>query len=158
MAPTASTLHSLAASFLAAFTNLSTTDHISLRSSTCTHIFAPSSLRIPPKSNTQFAAHLTNNLIPILSHFPVTAKETHVNEVGRQVTIWATGVPEFRSEVMDGEKKEWEYVGEYIFLLDVGEHGKIERIVEFLDSLSTERLRGLVERARRNAGVDERAW
>ncbi|KAH7089280.1 hypothetical protein FB567DRAFT_523425 [Paraphoma chrysanthemicola] len=158
MSPTTSTLHNLAASFLAAFTNLSTTDHIFLRSPTCTHIFAPSSLHITPKSNPQFAAHLTNNLIPILSHFPVTAKEIHINEKGRQVTIWATGVPEFRPEVMDGDMEEWAYVGEYIFLLDVADDGKIERVVEFLDSLSTERLRGLVERARRNKGVDERAW
>jgi ketosteroid isomerase-like protein len=158
MSPSASHLHETATSFLAAFTNLSATDHIALRSPTCTHIFAPSSLSMQPKTNAQFSAHLTNNLVPILAHFPVTAKEIHVNEARRQVTIWASGVPEFREEVKDGEAAEWEYVGEYIFILDVDEEGRVERVLEFLDSLATERLRGLVVRARKNLGKEGNAW
>lgn len=74
------------------------------------------------------------------------------------MTLWATGTPEFKKEVMDGEREGWEYTGEYIFILDVDEEGKIVRVVEFLDSKGTERLRGLVERARRNMGEGGKAW
>jgi hypothetical protein len=109
-------------------------------------------------TNDQFSALLTNNLGPILAHYPITAKEIHVNEAGRQVTIWATGVPEFRAEVKDGEGTGWEYVGEYIFILDVDEEGRIERILEFLDSLATERLGGLIGRAMKNLGKEGKAW
>lgn len=93
-----------------------------------------------------------------MHHFPVTAKEIHVNEAGRQVTIWANATPEWKKEAMGERKgeegrKEWEYTGEYIFILDVDEEGKIVRVLEFLDSLGTERLRGLMVRARENVGL-----
>lgn len=54
--------------------------------------------------------------------------------------------------------KEWEYVGEYMFLLDVDEQGKICRIVEFLDSLGTERARVLIAKAWKNAGASEKLF
>ncbi|KAF2032477.1 hypothetical protein EK21DRAFT_109857 [Setomelanomma holmii] len=158
MSKNSSELQRIAAAFLRGFTELSAEDHVALRSPTCNHIFAPSSLSIPTKTNEQFASHLTNNLIPLLAHFSVTAKEIHINEAARQITIWATGVPEFREEVKDGEEKEWEYVGEYIFILNMNDDGKIERVLEFLDSLATERLRGLMVRARKNLGADGKAW
>jgi hypothetical protein len=44
---------------------------------------------------------------------------------------------------MDGEEKEWEYTGEYVFILDINQEGRIDRVLEFLDSLETGRLRGL---------------
>jgi len=50
----------------------------------------------------------------------------------------------------DGDEAEWEYTGEYIFILDMDEEGRITRVVEFLDSLATERVRGLMGKARRN--------
>lgn len=121
-------------------------------------VFAPSSLQIPPKTNSDFATHIDANVRPLLTAFPVTAKEVHINEPKRQITIWATGKPEFRAEAMDGEKEEWDYTGEYIFILDVNEEGKIERILEFLDSLATGRLRGLMGRARKNLGKNGPAW
>ncbi|ORY11329.1 hypothetical protein BCR34DRAFT_624851 [Clohesyomyces aquaticus] len=147
-----SSLHTLATSFLSAFTSLSSSQHISLRSPTCTHIFAPASLSIPPKTNSDFAAHMLR-LQEILIRFPVTAKEIHVNDEKRQAVIWATGRPDFREEVRGNEEKgdeDWEYTGEYIFMLDVDGEGRIERIVEFLDSKGTERLLGMVKRAREN--------
>lgn len=158
-----SSLHDLATSFLSAFTHLSpSSTHIALRSSTCTHIFAPSTVGIPPKSNSAFATHIDNAVRPLLTAFPVTAKEIHINEAQRQVTIWAFGTPEFRPEAMGlergGERQEWDYTGEYIFILDVNEEGKIERVFEFLDSKGTERLRGLMGRARRNMGKEGEAW
>jgi hypothetical protein len=159
MSLTRTSLQTIASSFLSAFHNLSVSDHLALRASTCTHIFAPSSLNIAAKSNAAFAAHITNNILPLLNHFPVTAKETHTNEAQRQVTIWATGKPEFKKEVMGGEsEEEWDYVGEYSFILDIDEDGKIIRIVEFLDSLATERLRGLMVKARQNLGTGGKAW
>jgi len=84
-----------------------------------------------------------------MSPFPVTAEEIHVNKGGRQNTIWAMEKPEFKEEVR-GEEEEgfWGYTGECIFILDVDEEGKITRVLEFRDSLATERLRGLMGRAR----------
>ena len=76
---------------------------------------------------------------------------------GGQVTIWAIGVPEFRAEAVDGMEGEWEYTGEYVFILDVNEEGKISRVLEFLDTKGRERLRGLMERARRNLGQEGKA-
>jgi hypothetical protein len=147
-----SSLHKTAEAFLTAFNNLSASEHIALRAETCTHIFAPASLNPPPpKTNADFAAHVTN-LGSILVHFPVTAKEINVNEAGKQITIWATGVPEFRSEAKGKKVNEadWKYMGEYIFILDIDEHGKIKRIVEFLDSKNTMILLEMVRRAREN--------
>jgi hypothetical protein len=158
-----SSLHDLATSFLSAFTHLSpSSTHLALRSPDCTHIFAPSTVGIPPKSNSAFATHIDNVVRPLLTSFPVTAKEIHVNEAAGQVTIWATGKPEFKAEAMGleraGEKEEWDYTGEYIFILDVNEEGKVERVLEFLDSKATERLRGLMGRAKRNLGKEGEAW
>jgi hypothetical protein len=42
--------------------------------------------------------------------------------------------------------------------LDVDEEGRIERILEFLDSLATERLGGLIGRAMKNLGKEGKAW
>ncbi|KAH7394898.1 hypothetical protein DE146DRAFT_764549 [Phaeosphaeria sp. MPI-PUGE-AT-0046c] len=164
--PTSSSLHDLATSFLAAFTNLSSANHLSLRAPECTHryaslinhIFAPSTVQVNPKSNSDFATHMDANIRPLLIAFPVTAKEIHINEPKRQITIWATGKPKFKADAMDGDENEWDYTGEYIFILDVNEEGRIERILEFLDSLATERLRGLMVRARKNVGKSGAAW
>jgi ketosteroid isomerase-like protein len=156
-APTTTSLHDLATSFLSAFTHLDTAAHTSLRAPSCTHIFAPSSLGMPTKSNAEFAHHLDANIRPIISGFPCVAKEIHVNEAGRQVTIWATGTPEIRAEAKD-DGADWEYVGEYIFLLDVDEQGRIVRVLEFLDSKGTERVKELMGRGRKNLGIEKVAW
>jgi hypothetical protein len=155
-----SSLHDLATSFLAGFTNLSAQEHIALRAPTCIHLFAPASMDPPPpKSNEDFANHVNNNLRPLLQRFVVTPNEIHVNEAGRQVTIWATRKPEFKPEAMaNGPKEEWDYTGEYIFILDADKDGKIVRILEFLDSLATTRLRGLMVRAKENMGLAGKAW
>jgi ketosteroid isomerase-like protein len=60
---------------------------------------------------------------------------------------------------MGGDTAEkWEYVGEYIFILDVDEEGKIIRILEFLDSLATERLRGMMDKAKENVRQTGKMW
>lgn len=150
-----SSLQDIAAAFLLGFKNLSASEHIALRAENCTHIFAPSSIEglPPPKSNQAFAEHLTN-LRKLLVAFPVTAKEININEAQRQIVIWANGKPEFRQEAMGSDAKdEWDYTGEYIFILNLNGEGKIERIVEFLDSLATMRLLGLMKKARTNVGI-----
>ena len=94
-----------------------------------------------------------------MDHFPVIAKEIHINEAGRQITIWAYATPVFKEEAMGSDPSEgWDYTGEYIFILDVDEEGKIVRIIEFLDSLGTEKLRGLMVRARENVGQPGKAF
>jgi ketosteroid isomerase-like protein len=159
MSPSHSELSRIATLFVEAFDNLSAPDHLALRDPTCTHIFAPSSLGIRPKSNEAFAAHIVDNIRPLLDRFPVTPKEIDINETGGQITIWATATPYFKEEVMgDGGKEEWDYAGEYIFILNVNEAGKIARILEFLDSKATERLRGLMTKARENLGKKGDAW
>lgn len=145
---------------MAAFKDLSGADHVSLRAPNCTHIFTPSSMNPPPpKSNEAFAQHV-DSLKKILNHFPVTAKEIHVNEPKRQVVIWATAIPEFKEEAKgNSDASEWDYMGEYIFILDMDEEGKIVRIVEFLDSLATARLRELMNKARENLGIaPKKGW
>jgi len=93
-----------------------------------------------------------------MDSFAVSPKEIHVNEAGRQITIWATGTPVFKAEAIGTGGEDWNYTGEYVFILDVNEGGKITRVLEFLDSLGTQRLRGLMERARENVGRAGKAW
>jgi hypothetical protein len=158
MPVTKSSLETLASTFLSTF--LSPSTHIALRTPNCTHLFAPSSLNIgPPKSNDAFAAHITNNILPLVNDFHITPKETNINESGRQITIWATAKPVFKVEAMGGQdQSEWDYTGEYLFILDVDEEGKITRVVEFVDSLATTRLRGLMVKAKENIGMGGKAW
>ncbi|KAF2475884.1 uncharacterized protein BDR25DRAFT_89219 [Lindgomyces ingoldianus] len=148
-----SALRETATRFISAFKDLSTEDHLALRTSDCLHIFAPASLNLPaPQSNDAFAEHL-GRLRLIIEHFPVTAKEIHVNEPCHQAVIWATGQPEFRSEVMgkDPIAESWKYTGEYVFILDLDDTClKIKRIVEFLDSKGTEKLLRMTAKAREN--------
>lgn len=58
------------------------------------------------------------------------------------VIVWATGQPQFREEVKDYEefsKEQWNYVGEFVFMLTMDETGeKIIRINEFIDSKGTD--------------------
>ena len=68
-------------------------------------------------------------------------------------------MPKFRQEAKgkpeEVNEADWEYVGEYIFILDLDEEGKITRIVEFLDSKNTVRLFALAEKARENLAVNQ---
>lgn len=58
------------------------------------------------------------------------------------VLVWATGTPKWREEMKDYEvfsEEQWEYVGEFIFMLTVDEKGeKIIKIHEFVDSKGTD--------------------
>lgn len=90
----------------------------------------------------------------------------HVNEEKRQVVIWATSRAIFWEHLRDGgSEEEWGFKGEYVFILDFDEQGKIKRVFEFLDSLKTADLRGLMGRAREvqrklggGVGKSEEGW
>ena len=149
----ASTRIETAKIFLEGFADLSESRHLSVRSDDCTHIFAPSSLNLPPpKDNTTFATHLAH-LREVMVGFPVTPKEMIDSANENTVTVWATSEVKFHVELMDDglSAAEWAYRGEYIFILTMDPSGRrIQRIVEFLDSKGTERLLGLVARAKEN--------
>ncbi|KAH0431472.1 hypothetical protein CcaCcLH18_07088 [Colletotrichum camelliae] len=155
-------LHEVGTAFIRAFDTLEDDAHIALRAASCTHTFAPASMGPPPPmTNAELAAHLAK-LRLIMTGFPVTAKEIHVNVPKRQVLIRATAVAEFKDEVKglrEGEEcTDWDYVGEYMFFLTVDEEGKISRVVEFVDSLGTKRVWALMSRAWENAGVVQKLF
>lgn len=62
--------------------------------------------------------------------------------LGPVVLVWATGSPQWREEVKDYEvfsEEQWDYVGEFIFMLTMDEKGeKIVKIHEFVDSKGTD--------------------
>jgi hypothetical protein len=142
-----------AKSFLEGFADLSSERHLSVRSEDCIHCFAPASLEsLEPKDNASFAAHLTR-LREVMVGFSVTPKEMIDSANENTVTVWATSEAKFHPELQDSGllPDKWAYRGEYIFILSMDPTGKkIHRIVEFLDSKATERLFGLVERAKEN--------
>ena len=150
-----------ALAFISAFSNLDPQLFTSLCTSTCTHHFLPSSMHMPALSSSAFASHIAT-LSQVLRSFPVTASEVMFDEGRNTVIIHATSVTEFWEDGMDegvgGE--EWRYKGEYVFVFEFEggegeEAGKIKRVVEFVDSLGTERLRGLIKRARENKAKKE---
>jgi hypothetical protein len=109
-------------------------------------------------NNSEYISHLLS-LQEIMVSFPLTIKEISDNETGNQVLIWATASPVWKAEVVDGDSSEWVVVGEYFFLLSFergfGEDGvrRVERGVEFADSLVAEKLFALVLRARGNLAL-----
>ena len=153
-------LKNIALNLIGGFKDLSTDQLNQDRAPNCTHIFAPASVgNLGPFNNQQFAEHISK-LGDILDGFPVIPKEIHVNDAGRQVVIWATAKPYFK-DVAKGEKPveaDWDYAGEYIFMLDFDESGKVTRILEFLDSLATEKLKSMAAKARANLRLAADSW
>lgn len=153
-----STRHQTALRYISAFKTLSIPTFLALKTPGCMHSFRPGSLSISseaPRDNASFAAHLTG-LKAVVEAFPVTVREIFEDDAQNKVVVWATGVPKFYDEVIDEPLGDWVYEGEYVFMLSMEEGGgRIERVVEFLDSKGTERLLGLVKRAKANkAGID----
>lgn len=58
------------------------------------------------------------------------------------VIVWATGRPQFREELRDYDefsKEQWDYVGEFVFMLTMDETGeRIINVNEFIDSKGTD--------------------
>lgn len=147
-----STRYQTAVEFIEDFENLSPSTMLARRTPDCTHIFLPSSIAPPPKDNAAFEAHISR-LHDIIKSFPVTAKEIMEDGDQNKVVVWATSQAQFYDEVKDRglSDEEWAYKGTYIFILTMNESGdKIQKVVEFVDSKGTERLMGLMTRARAN--------
>jgi hypothetical protein len=148
-----STRHNTALRYIQAFETLSVETFLSIQTPSCVHTFAPASINIPlPLDANAFVKHISN-LKQILKGFPVTAKEILEDEAKNSVIVWAGSQAIFHDELMDAgiPREEWDYRGEYVFIFTMDGSGeKVERVVEFLDSKETERLRGLMERAKKN--------
>lgn len=148
-------LHDTATTFLKVFETLDTSVVRSIQSDSYTHHFAPASLAMPEQNLKQFIDHI-KWLNDVLKAFPVIPKEIWVNPTLKQVTIWATAVPEFHQHIIGSDdSKDWYVQGEYIFVLSMDDSGrKIERGIEFLDSKRTEYLLELNARARSRLAED----
>ncbi|KAF2727738.1 hypothetical protein EJ04DRAFT_517076 [Polyplosphaeria fusca] len=149
-------LYQLCLDFMATFLNIDIEAQLALRSEDCVQHFAPASLNVPSKGNEDFTKHL-GGLKDIIQEFRVFPKvidgekQIRVNAAKREVFLWANGKPTFKAEAKVGhEDEDWEYVGELIFVLTCNEEGKIERVLEFLDSKKTIELQGLAMKARAN--------
>ncbi|KAJ5223041.1 uncharacterized protein N7469_009281 [Penicillium citrinum] len=147
-----------ALSYLEGFKTLSPDVFLAFLAPTAIHRFAPTSFSPPkPMSTTAFGNHLIK-LQEVLEGFPVSPKEIFDSDEKGQVTIWATSQARFKEKCKDDglSEEEWAYKGEYIFIFTLDENReRIVDIVEFLDSKATERLRGLIARARKNLQVKE---
>ncbi|KAH8676154.1 hypothetical protein BX600DRAFT_432685 [Xylariales sp. PMI_506] len=117
------------------------------------HHFAPASLGMKVMSRQEFLAH-NQRLRAVLAGFPVEGREYLDSESSNAVTVWATSQTQFHEGARDdgSPPEEWDYRGEYVFILTMDEAGeKIRRTVEFLDSRSTvDKLMNLMARAREN--------
>ena len=118
------------------------------------HEFAPKSMAPPgPFDKRGFLEHYSH-LKDIMSGFPVTGHEYLESECANAVTVHATSETVFRQELRDEglSKEEWEYHGEYVFMLYMNGVGdKVVKVVEFLDSKATvEKLMPLNKRAKAN--------
>jgi hypothetical protein len=169
-----------ALAFVNAFSTFCEAAMLSVRTPSCIQYFAPHSVNISPKTNSNFKGHFAK-LGGVMSSFPFTVKEMIDNTVANQVSIWTTAslvwLPEVIESVGKGETKgtesgevtDWACTGEYMFLLSFedgesgedGEGGKfkrIERIVEFVDSKGTARLQALMQKTRDILGKSKQEW
>ncbi|KAF2257163.1 hypothetical protein BU26DRAFT_513866 [Trematosphaeria pertusa] len=139
--------------YISMFATLDTTLLSSVLADSAAHTFAPASLGMSrePLDKSTFVHHISS-LREIMTGFPVYAKQYIESESSNSVVVWATSKTQFREDVKDeGEGVDWDYEGEYVFMFWMDESGeKIVRTVEFLDSLKTEGLRGVMKRARAN--------
>jgi hypothetical protein len=138
--------------FLDAFEPLSS-ELLTLRTPTCRHTFAPSSITPPTHmNNAEFEEHLIK-LRDVIRSFPVKPKEIMEDPAQNRVIVWATSRAEFIEEFKDSKAPEenWIFESEYVWFFTLDPSGeKINRIVEFLDSKMTERGRALLKRAKAN--------
>ncbi|EOA87145.1 hypothetical protein ACJQWK_09081 [Exserohilum turcicum] len=150
MAPNSADVDKLAESYMAGFLYISLCDYLALRAHGAPTSSRPPSLGSPaPQNNYGFAEHVKNNLHPILiTRFPLAANEMHMNEAGKQVTIWTADQPEFKPEFVAAlGNKELTYIADFVFVLDVNDESKMLRVLELIDILATDSFRVLVEKA-----------
>jgi hypothetical protein len=148
LAPSSETLIATTKAYLKVFDALdpSTIEHV--QTDSYKHQMAPASLGMSAAFTKQtFAEHL-GRLSGALSNFPVTPIKIYANPTLSQVTMWVTGVPIFHENLKDGNPEDWNIKNEYIWVLTMDKSGeKVEEVLEFLDSKTTELLMPLVFRA-----------
>jgi hypothetical protein len=104
--------------------NMDPESFISLRSPDCMRSIHPTSLKIPPSTNTQFAAQL-NSLKPIFRNFSLTVTELLEDVEQRKVCVWLLA----RADTEVGK-----YRNEYVWLMEFDESGEnIVGMKEFVD-------------------------
>ncbi|KAH6686637.1 hypothetical protein F5X68DRAFT_231982 [Plectosphaerella plurivora] len=73
----------------------------------------------------------------LFSDIAFKIKESWPNEATNVVTAWVVAQGTLRDEFVDAEiGTTKDYYREYVFILTVGEDGKIENVLEFVDTLS----------------------
>lgn len=151
--PSAETILATAKSYLQIFATLDAAAVLAITTENYGHTMTPASMGISkngPMSRTYFAEYM-DGMRGLLRGFPVRAKEIWPNPALRQVVVWADSKTEFHEhvkDVRDGNEDEWDFRGEYIFVLFMDHSGeKVERVIEFLDSKVSEDFKGLMARA-----------
>jgi|SRR5579871_727209 len=134
-----------------AMNNMDPETFISLRSPECIRSLHPTSLKIPPSTNAQFAAQLTS-LKPIFRNFSLTVTELVEDVDQRKICMWLLA----RADTAVGE-----YRNEYVWLMEFDESGeKIAGMKEFVDAGMARdfwpRLKGEMARRKAVEGKDLR--
>ncbi|KAM4066424.1 hypothetical protein HRG_000527 [Hirsutella rhossiliensis] len=102
------------------------------------------------------------NMKRVMTGYPLNVIKYIESESSNMVVVWTTGRPQFREELKDYEevtKEQWDYVGEFVFMLTMDETGeKITKVNEFIDSKATDlKLWPLVVRALGNLEKSKQA-
>ncbi|KAL2829308.1 hypothetical protein BJY01DRAFT_255087 [Aspergillus pseudoustus] len=146
--PTAEKLLETTNAFLNAFGSLDPEALSATQANNYTHVFAPASLGSGEPFTRQSLGEYLVKLQGILECFRLDFKRILPNPHLRQSVVWAGSETIFLEHVKDGDRAEWKFEGEHIFILSMDEAGeKVVDIVEFLDSKKSEILYGLISRA-----------
>lgn len=103
----------------------------------------------PSISNEKWLENL-DYMNAVLSTFRLTA--TNLMETDRQIAISAQGFLEVKPDLRDDETKEWSLGSDIVFVLQFNKDGKIENILEMLDSEAAKSFFPVMGRARENLG------
>ena len=144
----------LATNFISHFTALDTEILEDILAESYTHHYAPSSIPSQGPFDKKGLINFVSGLKTIMARYPMSIRQSLESESSNAVTLWVTGQASFHEEVKDDSisKEDWEYTGEYIFLLYMDEaQKKIIKTIEFLDSKATaDKLSRLAARAMEN--------
>lgn len=124
--------HDKAIAFLSTITARDGHANIALRTPNCEHTILPASMGFTRNlSNEKWLENL-DYMNSVLSKFML--KPTELMETDRQIAISANGFLEVRPELRDAELEKWSSDSDLVFVLHFNENGKIDKILEMLDS------------------------
>ena len=110
-----------------AFNAQDTASIVALRTPTCVRTFLPSSLHLPPQSNTQYLAHL-NQVNAVFSSFAITVNDVIEDEPNRKIVMFVSA---------RGDTPVGEYRNEYVWKMGFEEEGEkmlISEWTEYVDA------------------------